>query len=189
MTDQIINRASEEPARRGKIARLPADVREQLNQRLFDGHAAPAILPWLNGLPPVQELLASQFAGEPISPQNLSNWRRGGYQRWLQDQRRLSQIKQFGQYAASLPPASRDRIIAGASTLASARIFEFLRSSASAATSFNDLAKITNAIKPFMEAEQNKAHAKLMNAGTRIKNEEIRVADAKLQHRKFMAST
>src|SRR5580658_6338138 len=104
--------------RRGKIARLPNDIREQLNQRLLNGQAASTIIPWLNSLPSVQEILAAQFAGEPITPQNLSNWRLGGYQRWRQDQARLAQIKQFGQYASELSPVCRDQVVAGTATLA-----------------------------------------------------------------------
>jgi hypothetical protein len=69
--------------RRGKIARLPRSVRDQLNVRLDDGHDADQILPWLNDLPEVREVLAKQFNGAPVSPQNLSGWRQGGFQEWL----------------------------------------------------------------------------------------------------------
>jgi hypothetical protein len=69
--------------RRGKIARLPRDVRDQLNSRLDDGHEADDILPWLNELPEVREVIAESFNGVPVSPQNLSAWRQGGFQEWL----------------------------------------------------------------------------------------------------------
>jgi hypothetical protein len=69
--------------RRGKIARLPRAIRDQLNIRLDDGQEADDILPWLNSLPEVQETIATRFNGVPISPQNLSAWRQGGFQEWL----------------------------------------------------------------------------------------------------------
>jgi hypothetical protein len=69
--------------RRGKIARLPRGVRDQLNVRLDDGQEADDILPWLNGLPEVQKIITERFNGVPISPQNLSAWRQGGFQEWL----------------------------------------------------------------------------------------------------------
>jgi hypothetical protein len=69
--------------RRGKIARLPRAVREQLNIRLDDGQEAPEILPWLNDLPEVRQIISRHFNGTPISPQNLSAWRQGGFQEWL----------------------------------------------------------------------------------------------------------
>jgi hypothetical protein len=34
-------------------------------------------------------LLAADFGGHPINAQNLSNWRQGGYQRWVQHQERV----------------------------------------------------------------------------------------------------
>ncbi len=75
-----------EPAssqRRGKIARLPRAIREQLNSRLDDGLEAAEILPWLNDLPEVREIVTQRFNGAPISPQNLSAWRHGGFEEWL----------------------------------------------------------------------------------------------------------
>jgi len=69
--------------RRGKIARLPRAVREQLNVRLDDGQEADEILPWLNDLPEVRQIITERFSGVPISPQNLSAWRQGGFQEWL----------------------------------------------------------------------------------------------------------
>ncbi|HEX3718046.1 MAG TPA: hypothetical protein VH595_08765 [Verrucomicrobiae bacterium] len=69
--------------RRGKIARLPREIREQLNTRLDDGEDAAQILSWLNALPAVQKAMANHFNGQPISPQNLGAWRKGGFQEWL----------------------------------------------------------------------------------------------------------
>ncbi len=66
----------------GKIARLPETIRHQLNRRLADGQPAQAILPWLNGLAPVQAVLKQHFQSRPITPQNLSEWRRGGFALW-----------------------------------------------------------------------------------------------------------
>src|SRR5580692_4634110 len=110
MFEKIFGHAPRLPAGRGKIARLPDDIREQLNQRLLDGQPASTILPWLNGLGPVKTVLAAQFAGEPVTAQNLSNWRIGGYQHWFRDQKELCQIKKYGDDAASLPPDYRHKI-------------------------------------------------------------------------------
>ncbi len=63
----------------GKITRLPSDLRDQVNRRLADGQPARTILPWLNGLPEVQQLLKEQFHSEPISEQNLSAYRQFGF--------------------------------------------------------------------------------------------------------------
>ncbi len=173
MTDQSVNNdGSRQTSGRGKIARLPNEIREQLNQRLLDGHPASAVLPWLNSLPPVIEVLATWFAGEPVTAQNLSNWRLAGYQHWLKGQKRLSQIKQFGQYAANLPSDQRDKMTGGSAALASCQVFEFLES-ASAPQSIDDLLKTTKVVRPFLEAEQNKARLELMTSKMRLKDDEL----------------
>ncbi len=69
--------------RNGKIARLPARIRNQLNQRLDDGAEGPELLDWLNALPEVHQVMQAQFNGAPVNKQNLSEWRMGGFQEWL----------------------------------------------------------------------------------------------------------
>lgn len=66
----------------GKIARFPASIREELNQRLFNGEKGPCLTLWLNSLPEVQAILNAEFAGQPVSRSNLSNWRLTGYKSW-----------------------------------------------------------------------------------------------------------
>ena len=68
--------------RTGKIARLPLHIRNQLNQRLEDGEVSDAILRWLNEHSTVQETTKRLFNSQPVSKQNLSAWRRGGFKEW-----------------------------------------------------------------------------------------------------------
>jgi hypothetical protein len=68
--------------RNGKIAQIPPVIREQLNTRLRDGEEGESLLTWLNGLRSVQLVLKEQFEGVPISKQNLSEWRQGGFREW-----------------------------------------------------------------------------------------------------------
>jgi hypothetical protein len=70
-------------ARNGKIARLPRSLRNQLNERLDRSEESPQLLDWLNALPEVQKVVKDHFAGVPISKQNLSEWRQGGFEEWL----------------------------------------------------------------------------------------------------------
>jgi hypothetical protein len=83
----------------GKIARLPREVRDELNERLEAGEPGDSLLAWLNALPAVREALATRRRkAKPaaadgagawrITPQNLSYWRQGGYQEWVQQQER-----------------------------------------------------------------------------------------------------
>jgi len=68
--------------RTGKIARLPAHIRDELNRRLDNGARGIDLVAWLNGLPEVQKIMAELFNGYPIRQQNLSEWRHGGYAEW-----------------------------------------------------------------------------------------------------------
>jgi hypothetical protein len=70
-------------ARNGKIARLPRSVRNQLNERLERSEPGPRLLAWLNALKEVKKVVQNDFAGVPISKQNLSEWRQGGFEEWL----------------------------------------------------------------------------------------------------------
>ncbi len=47
--------------RTGKIARLPREIRDQLNQRLLDGQPGRRLVTWLNSLPEVKQVLATDF--------------------------------------------------------------------------------------------------------------------------------
>ena len=70
-------------APKGKIGRLPKAIQEQVNRRLEQGERARTLVAWLNAQPEVQAVLAAEFAGKPVREQNLSAWRKNGYQKWL----------------------------------------------------------------------------------------------------------
>jgi hypothetical protein len=98
-------------ARVGKIARLPASIREQLNNRLFNGVLGKEIVSWLNALPEVNHIIAEQFARKPISENNLSEWRRGGYQDWLRQRETQTWTVQFTKKCLRMEPEDRLRYI------------------------------------------------------------------------------
>src|SRR5713101_2575148 len=77
----------------GKIARLPHDIRQQLNHRLQDGLKAKPVLAWLNAVPEVQAILKTEFDGHPINPVNLTAWKQGGYRHWQARQQALELVQ------------------------------------------------------------------------------------------------
>ncbi len=77
----------------GKIARLPREVREQLNRRLDDGEEGKHLVEWLNTLPEVRAVLAEHFGGRPVSEQNLTEWKQGGYRDWQVRQQALEFLR------------------------------------------------------------------------------------------------
>jgi hypothetical protein len=68
--------------RNGKIAHLPFQIREELNIRLANGEPGNRLVEWLNTHPAVNEVIHNCFGGRPVSEQNLSEWRNGGYEQW-----------------------------------------------------------------------------------------------------------
>jgi len=79
--------------RKGKIARLPDSIREQLNQRLQDGHDAKSLIEWLSPMPEVQAVLQKHFESQPINAVNLTEWRQGGFREWQQQQLALQVVQ------------------------------------------------------------------------------------------------
>lgn len=72
--------------RNGKIARLPRAMRAELNRRLADGEPGKRLVAWLNSLPEARAVLAAEFAGRPITENNLSEWKTGGFREWERQQ-------------------------------------------------------------------------------------------------------
>jgi hypothetical protein len=113
-------------ARRGKIARLPLKLREEICHRLLEGQPARKLLPWLNALPEVQAVLQSEFNGEPVSEMNLSAWRNGGFQEWLTRRERIERTRELAAYAARQAKAGGASIAEGAQAIASGKLLELL---------------------------------------------------------------
>jgi hypothetical protein len=88
----------------GKIGRLPKAVQEQLNRRLENGEKGRGLAAWLNSLPEVQAVLAAVFEGKPIREQNLSEWRKGGYKKWLWRQEALEMARDMASEISELQP-------------------------------------------------------------------------------------
>jgi hypothetical protein len=89
----------------GKIGRLPKTVQEQLNRRLENGEKGRGLAAWLNSLPEVQAVLAAEFEGKPIREQNLSEWRKHGYKKWLWRQEALEMARDMAAETGELQPA------------------------------------------------------------------------------------
>ena len=88
--------------RNGKIARLPREVREQLNRRLQNGEQGRPLIAWLNAFPTVRAVVAHEFDGKPVREQNLSEWRKGGYREWILQQEAMETVGRVKADAAAL---------------------------------------------------------------------------------------
>jgi hypothetical protein len=118
-----------EPAKRervGKIARLPAQIREEVNQRLHNNEPAAKIIAWLHEQPDVLRVLDELFHEEPVSANNVSEWKRGGYQDWLERRERVGHLKTLSEHAFNLAKAGGGSITEGSVAIAGGKILELL---------------------------------------------------------------
>ena len=107
--------------RNGKIARLPRELRDQLNRRFDNGETGLRLAEWLNGLPEVQKVLEADFGRRRISEQNLSEWKSGGYRDWLTRQEALSQARDLAADSNELAEATEGRLTDHLATVLAAR--------------------------------------------------------------------
>ncbi len=99
-------------ARNGKIARLPRSVRNELNERLERSEPGPQLLDWLNALPEARKIVQSDFAGVPISKQNLSEWRQGGFEEWLARRNLCEDARDVTQLAGEMDDEDSQMVLA-----------------------------------------------------------------------------
>ena len=92
--------------RKGKIALLPLALRMELNLRLADNEDGATLLQWLNSFPGVPAMLARDFAGEPISKQNLYEWRQGGFLEWETQQEMFDEARVLAANAGPMDPTT-----------------------------------------------------------------------------------
>lgn len=162
-----------EPTRRGKIARLPQSLRDELNLRLLNGEPASKVLPWLNAQPSTAAVVGEQFGGEAISDSNLSNWRAGGFEDWRKKRDRVERTKALSHFAAELARAGRGSLSEGAAAIAGGKVLEVLEQIADADLSAGEVAggendgegsplfsvktltELTNAVGALRKGDQN----------------------------------
>ena len=166
----------------GKIARLPDDIREELNLRLLNGQPSTIILPWLNNLPIVKEILAAQFTGQPIKKQNLTKWRQLGFQRWLQQRQSISSAEKLGKYAKEFTDTAGGRFAPAAAAVASAKIFEYLDKINVEEADPNDLARLGMVSSKLLKGEQN--FARLGLAHERVRQGDDRLLLTRDKHQR-----
>ncbi len=106
-------------ARNGKVARLPKETRDLINHMLDDGLPARVIIDELGE------------AGEGLNPQNISNWRQGGYQDYLRNQELIARAKAQVELAIDLlrETGSEDALLMAraANLVASIQLFDAIR--------------------------------------------------------------
>jgi hypothetical protein len=103
LRDSATSNVAERIPHRGRslnIARLPFNIREDLNNRLLENVPVKDILIFLNTDSTVRHYMEMLFQGRPISEQNISEWRQGGYQEWLAYRSCIENVRDLSEDAA-----------------------------------------------------------------------------------------
>jgi hypothetical protein len=124
MSDEI------DKARKGKIGRMPHAIRAEVCERLHNGETAGKILRWLNALPEVLRVLDEHFHEEPVTPQNVSEWRKGGYQDWLRKRDEIDRVKELATFSLKLGEAAGGSISDGSAAILGGRIMTEIEAAA-----------------------------------------------------------
>ncbi len=169
--------SSPDPTRTGKIARCPPEIRDEVCRRLHDGQPASKILPWLNAQPEVLRVLDEYFREEPVTPQNLSEWRAGGYADWLRRRERVAQIGQLATYAAKLGEAAGGSITDGSAAILGGRILEKLEDENA------DLGELAKALVPLRATELEARKARQRDRLLDQKERTLQLAEKQFQLR------
>lgn len=117
---------SQEATGNGKIERLPWELREQVCRKLRDGVPTKKVCAWLNSLPEVLSIMDEFFGEQPINDQNITNFRQGGYQRWLTRQGKIERTRELANYSIEVARASGGQLADGAAQLIAGNILEVL---------------------------------------------------------------
>src|SRR5215475_5169452 len=105
------------PARRStsKISSLPRDLREQINNLLYDGAAYKDIIKQLAP------------AGVRLNSCNLSRWLKRGHPQWLKQQARLEHMRKVRDLAVAIVKDHDGKPVEEAALqVAASQIYEFL---------------------------------------------------------------
>lgn len=102
--------------RKGKIARAPFEVRTRVNELLRDGAKYAAIITFLE---------SKDIFG--VNDVNVTNWQQGGYQEWLKEQDRLSDMESKREFAMQIVKQNQGSQLHEATLhLAASQLYEVL---------------------------------------------------------------
>ena len=110
---------AENARRNGKMARLPRATRDMINRMLDDGLPYHVILDELGD------------AAQGINFQNLTNWKKGGYQDWVKNQERAERLRLEMETAIDLlkenPDIDSKLVLKACSMLGAIQLFTALK--------------------------------------------------------------
>jgi hypothetical protein len=142
--------------RNGKIARLAKPVRDRINNMLLDGKAYLDIIASLGP------------DGQGLNEDNVGNWKAGGYQDWLREQRQIEILRSKQEFAMDLVrDTAPHKVHQAILQIAAANLCQLL------------LELDPNSLRELIEKEPDKY--------TRLLNAIVRLSDGQIKAERFTA--
>lgn len=168
-------------SRKGKIARLPESIRNELNLRLLNGESGAKILPWLNELAEVKAVLEEDFEGLRVSDQNLSEWRKGGFAEWTARRERIAETKELAQFAADIAKAGNGSLSDGAAAIVAGKVLSLLEGLGDEKLTPDDMEAVTLALSRIRKGDHNAEKLRLTTLRLDQTGELLELEKAKYQ--------
>ena len=159
-------------AYRSKIGRLPWELRVEVCERMRDGATAARLCKWLAGRDDVSARLR-ECGMDGISPQNLSDWRKTGYQDWLRDQQKVDHIRKLSTLSESIVAAAGGDPAAVGSRILIGRILDIL----SAAGGQVPIDELTKAVAVLRSGETEAARVGVLKDVAALKHKQVDIAE------------
>lgn len=160
---------------RSKIGRLPFAIRQELCARIRDGVPTKRLLDWLNNLPEFEALRASDKVRD-ISDQNLCDWRRTGYQQWLDAQGRAEQIRNLRDESLRIVEAAGGSAASVGSRIVMGRLLEVLEEA-----SQDDLLHIGALLAKLKAEETREGQLDLASKRAEVERQRLELDQARYQ--------
>lgn len=135
-------KTEQQSRRKGNVARLPKELRDKINSLLDDGATYPGIIAEL-------EKSTDSPLPYPVSVNNLSNWKQGGYQDYLRNQSWRERIDAKADRYLDIALNDGASLVAGGLYAAAIQICELMDELAAAKpgeTDFDKCARLTNTL-------------------------------------------
>jgi len=147
---------------------------------------------WLHSLPEVLTILDQKWGEEPISPNNISQWRLGGYQDWLKRNDKVFALRTLSDYSLKLAQAAGGSISEGAAAIAGGKILELIEKAAEAEnTPIDDEGQPVFAIGELIESLTSLRSAEIQQKRTNQRDVVLQQRDRQLalEEQRFQRQT
>ena len=112
-------------ADKSKIGRLPFAIRNAVAKMLRDGATARQVCEFVNASADFASLRRETGCG-PLNPQNVTDWRSGGYIAWCREQQRAERLRALAESAYHIADATGNAPAGVGSSILAGRLLDML---------------------------------------------------------------